>query len=1218
VLLLFGEDQSFPMISALGRSIRSTLNSQSPNHIEFYTEYLDHTRIDDIRYEAELVNVWRKKYESHRIDLIIVCVASALDLLSQHRSDLFPGVPTVFCVLFEEQVSRLRLPPEVTGVWSAKPMRPTLELALRLHPGTRRVIVVFGSSEFEKEALEITRGELREFESQVEFDYLTDLTIDQLQERLASEPKDSIVLFGSFTRDAAGALYTGPQSVSRIAPTSTVPIYGLSSSYFGSGIVGGSLVSFENLGASAAEVGARILAGERSDGIRSDSVPNVVTLDWRELRRWGISVKSLPAGSTVLFQQETFLEQYRWYVAGAVALLICEALLIAALLANRARRLKAEKENAQLARLAQQEHRRLEEVVSNVPGIVWESKVEPGTGIRRIEFVSEYAEKMLGYPVEDWLSANDFWLSLVPQEDREKVAGDSERAFASGADSVIQLRLTAKDGRLLWAESHLAPILDEKGEHIGLRGVTTDITDRKLAEEARRHSEEKTRDILRALPDLIFLQSPDGIFLDYHADRTGDLFVPEGFLGRHMHEVLPAEVVDELVPLFQRARETGERQVLEYRLAMSGEERWFEARIVNSGDNLLSVVRDITDRKRAEAALRENRRQLAAIIESAMDAIISIDEDQRIVLMNAAAEKIFGCPAGQAIGQSIEQFIPERFRKVHKRHIQSFAKTRLKSRSAGFPRALFGRRVDGSEFPIEASISQVQLNGRKFFTIILRDITERKLAEQAIIDSEANYRSIFNAVNDAIFVHDTETGVIVDVNQVMCDMYGITLEEARGLAPDVLSADEPAYSREAALRWIKKAVEGTPQVFEWRAKDKAGRLFWVEVSLKRSVIGGKDRVLAVVRDITYRKQAQEALRESEERFRMMADTAPVMIWISGPDIRRTYFNQQWINFTGRTIQEEVGDGWIEGVHPKDVGRCLVEYRKAFDLREPFKLEYRIRRADGQFRWVYDSGTPRLSRSGKFLGYIGSCIDITERKAAEQALADLSGQLIRAREDECARIARELHDDLNQRMALVSVELEQLKQSPPETDAKLRRHLQGVMKQTIEISREIHRISYALHPSKLVHLGLVAAVKGLCEELRQNHGLKIDFAHENVPAAIPQDVSLCLYRIAQECLNNVVRHSGAHEARVELRGTDSHIRLRVSDSGSGFDVKSPSVRKGLGLLSMRERLRLVGGEISIESRPSHGTQVDASVPLTRAGVESEDLSEEQTRAATGVD
>jgi PAS domain S-box-containing protein len=359
----------------------------------------------------------------------------------------------------------------------------------------------------------------------------------------------------------------------------------------------------------------------------------------------------------------------------------------------------------------------------------------------------------------------------------------------------------------------------------------------------------------------------------------------------------------------------------------------------------------------------------------------------------------------------------------------------------------------------------------------------------------------------------------------------------------------------------------------------------------------------------------EALRESEERFRTMADTAPVMIWVADPDKLCTYFNQQWLDFTGRTMGQEIGNGWLEGVHPEDVERCLEVYSNAFDRRDGFTMEFRLRRVDGKFRWVFDTGAARFSPGAGFLGYIGSCIDITERKASEEALANLSGQLIRAREDECARIARELHDDVNQRMALVSIELEQLGQKP-DTPGALRRQLRGLLSEITETTKEIHRMSRDLHPSKLVHLGLVPTLKSLFEELRQRHGLRIKFTNENLPD-ISQDVSLCLYRIVQECLNNVIKHSGAEACAVELRHGVNEIRLRVSDAGVGFDIESPSIKKGLGLISMRERLRLVGGSISIDSKPSLGTRIDARVPFGREGLEYADPSEkDKTRAAGG--
>ena len=192
-----------------------------------------------------------------------------------------------------------------------------------------------------------------------------------------------------------------------------------------------------------------------------------------------------------------------------------------------------------------------------------------------------------------------------------------------------------------------------------------------------------------------------------------------------------------------------------------------------------------------------------------------------------------------------------------------------------------------------------------------------------------------------------------------------------------------------------------------------------------------------------RRRAERSLRESEERFRVMADTAPVMVWRSGPDQRCDFFNKPWLEFRGRRLQDEMGEGWTEGVHPDDLQRCLATYTAAWPGRESFRMEYRLLRADGEYRWVLDTGVPRLASDGTLLGYIGSCIDITERRQAEEALRaneaalrqshaeieDLAGRLITAQEEERARIARDLHDDISQQLAAISIAISGCKRLP---------------------------------------------------------------------------------------------------------------------------------------------------------------------------------------------
>jgi signal transduction histidine kinase len=223
-------------------------------------------------------------------------------------------------------------------------------------------------------------------------------------------------------------------------------------------------------------------------------------------------------------------------------------------------------------------------------------------------------------------------------------------------------------------------------------------------------------------------------------------------------------------------------------------------------------------------------------------------------------------------------------------------------------------------------------------------------------------------------------------------------------------------------------------------------------------------------------------------------------------------------------------------------------------------------------------------------------DITRRKLAEEELRNLGGRLIKAQEEERSRVGRDLHDDLSQRLAIFSMGLEQLRREMPCERDDLTASVVNLMTRAQDLASEVHRLSYQLHPFKLDTLGLSAAIKSLCEEMSDHRDLKIKFQQKGFPAALPPDITLCIFRIAQEALHNIVKHSGAREAKLVLTKTPEAIRLRVVDRGFGFDIEAAKMKKRLGLLSMRERLRLVGGEISIRSRPSAGTQIDVLIPI----------------------
>ena len=258
---------------------------------------------------------------------------------------------------------------------------------------------------------------------------------------------------------------------------------------------------------------------------------------------------------------------------------------------------------------------------------------------------------MLGYTSEEWLSApSGLGYRLMPEEDHERATRASEEVMRSGRESVIQHRWRAKDGRVVWVESHLSPMIDGDGKVAGLRGVSIDITEKKLAEDARRQSEERNLATLRAIPDLMFLQTRDGVYLDYHARDAEELYLPpEAFIGKNIRDVMPPELAEMFLERFSLVEEMGDPHVVEYDLNIGGEQRWYEARIVRSGDDILSVIRDITERKRAEMALRDamaaserNRAQLESVFQTAADGIVVSDMAGNVLLVNEAHVRIHG------------------------------------------------------------------------------------------------------------------------------------------------------------------------------------------------------------------------------------------------------------------------------------------------------------------------------------------------------------------------------------------------------------------------------------------------------------------------------------------------------------------------------------------------------------------------------------------------
>ena len=1068
--------------------------------------------------------------------------------------------------------------------------------------------------------------------------------------------------------------------------------------------------------------------------------------------------------------------------------------------------------------------------------------------------VNEAFERATGWSRDDVIGKTpyDFSIWLNPAE-RAEVA---RLVVAKKAVRDVEIRYRHKDGSLR-VGLVAAEAIEIDGETC-IQAAIVDITERKQAEDILRRKESE-------LADAQHVASVGSWQFDPKTRRvtwSAELYRIHGF-----DPSLPPPGYDQFPQLFtpeswQRLRATMEESiksgtVSEVELEIirpDGSRRWVSSRgyaVRDSAGEIVSLhgtTQDITDRRRSAELLRRSEEKLTAIIASAMDAIVALDDKQRIVLFNIAAEKMFRCPAIEAIGSVIDRFIPIPFRAEHQAQVLRFGRTGTTSRSIGDSGKLYALRSDGQVFPVEASISQTEDDlGQKLFTVIIRDITERVRTEQVLRDSEERFRRVVGHIGDALIVDDIE-GRVVFANDRFLELFGLRREQLSKCRLEDYVAQE--YRRELRDRHDRRIRgESVPSHFEYQGIRSDGSRMWLEVDVAvvtdseanivgtqsaihditkrkqaeqavqqseerlrhlidssndwvwevdangvytyvgpqcREILGyspneiigktpfelmppdeslrvaklfdaiaterktfrslkniniHKDGHLVVLetngvpifdkdgtfrgyrgldRDITERHRSEQILRDSEERFRrvvehiadalvvddiegrivfandqflnlfgfsradigrigledyvapesrvehitrhhrrmrgedvithfefegvrkngsrfwldaevvaihddkgqvtgsqkilrdvteriltelrlresegrfrLVANTAPVLIWMSGTDNLCNYFNQPWLDFTGRSLEKELGDGWVEGVHAEDVVACLKTVDEAFVRRERFEIQYRLKRHDGQYRWILDTGVPRFNPDGSFAGYIGSCLDITERKLAEEAMATIGRRLIEAHEEERTWIGRELHDDVNQRLALLAVELDQLTQNASQEVSDRVRHAQ---ERITQIARDVQRLSHRLHSSKLEYLGLARAATSFCKELSEQAKVEVDFSHEGVARTLPKEVSLCLFRVLQEALQNAVKYSGVRNFKVDLRGTPESIELTVTDSGSGFEEQEAFTRHGLGLISMRERLQLVHGELSVKSKPGAGTIIHARVPL----------------------
>ena len=482
------------------------------------------------------------------------------------------------------------------------------------------------------------------------------------------------------------------------------------------------------------------------------------------------------------------------------------------------------------------------------------------------------------------------------------------------------------------------------------------------------------------------------------------------------------------------------------------------------------------------------------------------------------------------------------------------------------------------------------------------DVTESRRAEAERNVANDRLRLAMEAANSVGWEWDLKTNRVNRFGDLSTG-FGMSSDPSVGDIDDFRRWMHPE-DRDRVWKALKDAMEGrSPCAAEFRIVWPNGTVRWMTAKgqFYYSAGGDVERMLGMAVDITERKDAEESLRRKEMELKEAQRLAGVGSWRWDPDTDTVVWSEELYRIAGR-------DPSLPAVSYQEHGQLYT--RESWDRLQgavetalltgtPYELVLEMARADGTHRWLMARGEAQRDSAGHAAGLRGTVQDITERKVAEEALSSVNGRLIEAQESERARIARDLHDDIGQRLAMLAMALEHVRGLQPDASGEVLSCLDALQEQTAEIITGVQALSHELHPPRLLHLGVVAAMRGFCGELSGQKSVEIDCRYENVPGSLPPDVSLCLFRVLQEALHNAVRHSRVRHFNVHLRGTEDAVHLTIRDEGVGFDVDAASRGLGLGLTSMRERLKLVGGELFIESQSTRGTTVLARAPVRQS-------------------
>ncbi|MBN1634968.1 MAG: PAS domain S-box protein, partial [Deltaproteobacteria bacterium] len=472
VVVLFPEGGwATPANQMIYSGLKKGFNEYSKETITLYANNLDLSRFPGAKQRRYLAEFYRSRYAGEKIDLVIPVYREAYDFVLENRDVFFPGVPIVFCAHFVSELSSLDRKDDLTGVAATLDITGTIDLARNLHPGLKRIAVIAGTIESDRHLVALARQAFKDYQENLEWLDLTELTMNDLLEKISLLPESTVILYLSIYRDGAGKRFLPYEALQQISSAANVPVYNIFDSNLGYGTLGGYMLKFEEYGNKTAQIALRILSGEESGAIDTVVIrDNPAIFDWREMRRWGIAEKDLPPGSIVRYKYFTVWDQYKWWIMGFIVFSCIETLLIAALLITRRKRRQIEKE----LRDSEFHYRTVADFTYD-----WEYWQSPDGTFR---YISPSCKRITGYDRDAFADNPSLLRQIILPEYQNTWDLHHQDSHSETGKDEIQFRIRRLDGEVRWIEHVCQPVWSEEGTFLGLRGNNRDITDRKQTE----------------------------------------------------------------------------------------------------------------------------------------------------------------------------------------------------------------------------------------------------------------------------------------------------------------------------------------------------------------------------------------------------------------------------------------------------------------------------------------------------------------------------------------------------------------------------------------------------------------------------------------------------------------------------------------------------------------------------------------------------------------